>query len=224
MTSLLIKAIIRFSTDHYEARINGTSGPDIGRGIGMCIGLLALLTLSTLCMNHFFMRSSGVGVLARASLISALFERELTASSLGNLACSDRMALFQVLSTSRTGPGSSTPTESWSTTSVPMCRESILLLECSIWSGLRRVSRVSAVSQRNPSLCVAAPSIVQFLVVVVILLVQIKASALVGIGKLIASQRFRSNFTNLPLPAQSSLLAHPLSWSSHDHQAFVRHS
>jgi hypothetical protein len=76
MTSLLIKAIIKFSTAHYNARINGTSGPHIGRGIGLCIGLLCLLTLSTLCMNHFFLRSSGTGVLARAALISALFERE----------------------------------------------------------------------------------------------------------------------------------------------------
>ena len=100
MTSLLIKAIIRFSTDHYEARINGTSGPHIGRGIGMCIGLLALLTLSTLCMNHFFMRSSGVGVLARASLISALFERESAASNFTNcLARSERMLLFKAPST-----------------------------------------------------------------------------------------------------------------------------
>jgi hypothetical protein len=67
-----------------------------------------------------------------------------------------------------------------------MSRELILLLECSTWSGPRLVSHDAAVSQRKASLCVTLPSLVQFLVVVVILLVQIKASALVGIGKLIA--------------------------------------
>ena len=42
----------------------------------MCIGLFCLLILATLSINHFFMRSAGTGVLARAALISALYERE----------------------------------------------------------------------------------------------------------------------------------------------------
>jgi hypothetical protein len=76
MTSLLVKAIIQFSTQHANAQRNGTDAPSVGRGVGMCIGLFCLLMLATLCVNHFFMRSAGTGVLARAALISALYERE----------------------------------------------------------------------------------------------------------------------------------------------------
>jgi ATP-binding cassette subfamily C (CFTR/MRP) protein 1 len=76
MTSLLVKAIIQFSTEYNNARNNGTDLPNVGRGVGMCVGLFCLLILATLCINHFFMRSAGTGVLARAALISALYERE----------------------------------------------------------------------------------------------------------------------------------------------------
>jgi len=76
MTSLLVKAIIQFSTDYNNSRNNGTALPNVGRGVGMCIGLFCLLILATLSINHFFMRSAGTGVLARAALISALYERE----------------------------------------------------------------------------------------------------------------------------------------------------
>lgn len=75
-TSLLVKAIIEFATKHYNAEQSGQPKPHIGVGIGMCAGLLSLLVLSTLCVNHFFMRSMGTGVLARAALISSLFKSE----------------------------------------------------------------------------------------------------------------------------------------------------
>ena len=61
------------------------------------------------------------------------------------------------------------------------------------------MSRDPAVSQRKASLCGTLLSIVQFLVVVVILLVQIKASALVGIGELILTQPSRWTSTDIPL-------------------------
>lgn len=43
----------------------------------MAVGLFCLLVLSSLSINHYFLRSSGVGVLARSALISALYERKL---------------------------------------------------------------------------------------------------------------------------------------------------
>jgi hypothetical protein len=75
-TSLVVKAIIRFSTDHYNARRNGTETPSIGRGVGLCVGLFCMLIFSSVSVNHFFLRSAGTGVLARAALISSLYERE----------------------------------------------------------------------------------------------------------------------------------------------------
>lgn len=75
-TSLLIKQLIRFSAEYYSSQRYGTPGPNVGRGIGMAIGLFCLLVLSSLSINHYFLRSSGTGVLARSALISALYERE----------------------------------------------------------------------------------------------------------------------------------------------------
>lgn len=76
-TSLLIKQLILFSSEYYYSKRTGTPGPNVGRGVGMAIGLFCLLVLSSLSINHYFLRSSGVGVLARSALISALYERKL---------------------------------------------------------------------------------------------------------------------------------------------------
>jgi hypothetical protein len=51
--------------------------PSIGRGIGMAIGLLVLLASSSMGLHHYFYRTMSIGVLSRAALISALYERSL---------------------------------------------------------------------------------------------------------------------------------------------------
>lgn len=79
LTSLLVKAIIRFSTDYWNAkRTPGASLPNVGRGVGMCVGLFAMLVFASLCVNHFFVRGAGTGVLARAALISSLYQRAIS--------------------------------------------------------------------------------------------------------------------------------------------------
>jgi hypothetical protein len=191
MTSLLVKAIIQFSTQHANAQRNGTDAPSVGRGVGMCIGLFCLLMLATLCVNHFFMRSAGTGVLARAALISALYERESMLQDAGT------SARFQMKLTGRV----------------------LRVLECAGAINLTNRSRIQHPNGKLVNhistdisridfaagmfhMVWTAPSrsrkkvwqaplfscadelkfIVQFVVVVIILLVQIKASALVGIG------------------------------------------
>lgn len=43
----------------------------------MAFGLLALQLLASVCQHHFFYRSAGTGVLLRAGLISAVYDRSL---------------------------------------------------------------------------------------------------------------------------------------------------
>lgn len=74
---LVLRALIRWSTE-YEYAMKGIGHyPSIGRGIGMAIGLLVLLLASSMGIHHYFHRSMSVGVLSRAALISAIYERSL---------------------------------------------------------------------------------------------------------------------------------------------------
>jgi ATP-binding cassette subfamily C (CFTR/MRP) protein 1 len=62
----------------YAAKANGTPPPNIGRGVGMALGLWALTILQSVCQHQFFFRSMAIGVLARATLISAIYKRSLS--------------------------------------------------------------------------------------------------------------------------------------------------
>jgi len=102
MSPLLVKALIRFSQEGtpedwyladrivYRAEQDGTPKPNIGRGIGMAIGLWALVVFQSICQHQvrraqrlmtdhqFFFRSMAIGVLVRATLISAVYKRALS--------------------------------------------------------------------------------------------------------------------------------------------------
>ena len=55
-TPLLLKALVTFSTEWQTAQTYGTAPPNVGRGIGMAIGLLLLLLAGSLGVHHFFVR------------------------------------------------------------------------------------------------------------------------------------------------------------------------
>jgi ABC-type multidrug transport system fused ATPase/permease subunit len=75
------QAIITFATESYTANKLGQPAPHIGKGIGMSFGLLGLQLLSSICQHHFFYRSGGTGVLLRAGLIAAVYDRSLQLSA-----------------------------------------------------------------------------------------------------------------------------------------------
>ncbi|WVQ68434.1 uncharacterized protein L199_006642 [Kwoniella botswanensis] len=77
VTPLLIRALIKWSTNWQLADTLGTPKPKIGNGVGMAIGLLLLLITSSLSIHHYFIRSMGVGVLSRAALISGIYQQAL---------------------------------------------------------------------------------------------------------------------------------------------------
>ncbi|WVQ94366.1 hypothetical protein IAU59_001445 [Kwoniella sp. CBS 9459] len=77
MTPLLLKALINFSKEVYAANHSGQPEPNIGRGIGMAIGLFLLTIMQSICQHQFFFRSMATGVLARATLISGVYKKTL---------------------------------------------------------------------------------------------------------------------------------------------------
>ncbi|WRT68580.1 uncharacterized protein IL334_005558 [Kwoniella shivajii] len=77
VTPLLIKALIKFSTNWQLAEATGGAKPKIGNGVGMAIGLLLLLVVASLSIHHYFVRSMGVGVMARSALISGIYQQAL---------------------------------------------------------------------------------------------------------------------------------------------------
>nr|XP_018264326.1 uncharacterized protein I303_02491 [Kwoniella dejecticola CBS 10117]OBR86484.1 hypothetical protein I303_02491 [Kwoniella dejecticola CBS 10117] len=80
MIPLLIKALINFSKEVYAANNSDAAQPNIGRGVGMAIGLFLLTVMQSVCQHQFFFRSMATGVLARATLISAIYQKAMMLS------------------------------------------------------------------------------------------------------------------------------------------------
>ncbi|WVQ95135.1 hypothetical protein IAU59_002229 [Kwoniella sp. CBS 9459] len=87
VTPLIIRALIKWSTNWQIARDSGQPKPDIGHGVGLAVGLLLLLLTSSLSIHHYFVRSMAVGVMSRAALISGIYQQALkfTQKSRGEL-------------------------------------------------------------------------------------------------------------------------------------------
>lgn len=75
MGPILVKAIINFGKEHLAARQNGTPTPNIGRGVGMALGLFCTTVAASVAQHQFFWRSMTTGLLARAALISSIYKR-----------------------------------------------------------------------------------------------------------------------------------------------------
>ncbi|KAI5990317.1 ABC protein [Pisolithus orientalis] len=72
---LVLKAIISFAEQRSTARSAGEPLPNVGRGIGMAIGLWVLTIVTSVCTNQFFWHSMETGILARAALIACIYKR-----------------------------------------------------------------------------------------------------------------------------------------------------
>ncbi|ETW82987.1 ABC transporter [Heterobasidion irregulare TC 32-1] len=75
MGPLLVKAIINFGKEALAAKDAGEKPPNIGRGVGMALGLFFLTALTSVCQHQFFWRSMTTGVLARGALTSSIYKR-----------------------------------------------------------------------------------------------------------------------------------------------------
>ncbi|KAG1747121.1 ABC protein [Suillus paluster] len=75
MGPLVLRQIVVFAEERSAAIIAGEPVPNVGRGIAMAIGLFALTVIASVCNHQFFWRSMLTGVLARAALITCIYER-----------------------------------------------------------------------------------------------------------------------------------------------------
>ncbi|KAH9043416.1 ABC transporter [Lactarius hengduanensis] len=74
---LILKSLIKFATESYDAHREGLLAPGVGRGIALAVGLVILQLFGSLCQHHFFYRSASSGVLVRGGLITAIYSRSL---------------------------------------------------------------------------------------------------------------------------------------------------
>ncbi|GAW05470.1 ABC protein [Lentinula edodes] len=77
MSPLLAKAIINFAEERTSAKENGSLTPNVGRGIGMAIGLGVIVVFASLTQHQFFWRSMITGVLTRGALINSIYKRSV---------------------------------------------------------------------------------------------------------------------------------------------------
>lgn len=71
----LVQAIINFGKEHVAALQAGTKPPNVGRGVGMAVGLFCITVTTSICQHQFFWRSMTTGLLARAALIASIYKR-----------------------------------------------------------------------------------------------------------------------------------------------------
>lgn len=75
-----LRYLIAFAQDAWNAHHNGDPVPNIGKGVGLVLGILGMQILQSLGDTHFLYRSMVVGGQTRSVLISAIFEKSLRLS------------------------------------------------------------------------------------------------------------------------------------------------
>ncbi|KAL3417771.1 ABC transporter family protein [Phlyctema vagabunda] len=75
LSPLVLKYIIQYASDSYYG-----DAPPIGRGIGLVLALVAMLTISAFAINSWVFRGLVVGGMARASLIGLIYSKSLVVS------------------------------------------------------------------------------------------------------------------------------------------------
>ncbi|KAF7332750.1 ABC protein [Mycena kentingensis (nom. inval.)] len=75
MGPILVKSLINFAKERAAEKAAGAHPANVGRGIGMALGLLLVIVTASICQHQFFFRSMSTGVLARAALTGAVYER-----------------------------------------------------------------------------------------------------------------------------------------------------
>ena len=77
----VLKYLIYFIQDAYNAQYNGGIAPHIAKGIGYVVGIACLQIVQSLCMNHYYYRAMILGGQVRSVLVACLFEKALKLSA-----------------------------------------------------------------------------------------------------------------------------------------------
>lgn len=76
----VLKYLIAFSDDAFNAQHDGGKSPSIGYGVGLVLAVTALQLIMTFAINHFLYMGQTVGGEARAVLMSRIFAKALKIS------------------------------------------------------------------------------------------------------------------------------------------------
>lgn len=80
LSPFTLRYLISFSTRAYYAQKTHSSGPLIGHGVGLVIGITLMQITQSLATNHYLYRGQMVGGQARGVLINLIFEKAMRLS------------------------------------------------------------------------------------------------------------------------------------------------
>lgn len=80
MSPFMLRYLIQFATDAYNAANAGTPGPNVGSGAGLIVGVVLMQIVQSLSMNHFIFHGMMCGGQSRASLIQLVYEKSMVLS------------------------------------------------------------------------------------------------------------------------------------------------
>ncbi|OCL06061.1 P-loop containing nucleoside triphosphate hydrolase protein [Glonium stellatum] len=80
LVPFVVKYIITYAVQDYEARLLGIPGPAIGKGVGLVLSITIMQIFGSMGYNHFFYRGMLVGGQVRSALISMIFDKAMTIS------------------------------------------------------------------------------------------------------------------------------------------------
>ncbi|KAI1503509.1 P-loop containing nucleoside triphosphate hydrolase protein [Biscogniauxia marginata] len=80
MSPFMLRYLIAFAQEAWEASQNGRPAPPIGPGIGLVVGVTVMQILQSLGVNHFIYRGMLIGGQSRAVLIGLIYEKSMVLS------------------------------------------------------------------------------------------------------------------------------------------------
>ena len=81
ISPFLLRYLIQFANDAYDAQFGKGTNPPIGRGLGLVFGITVMQILQSLGTSHFLYRGFMVGGESRGVLITVIFEKALKLSA-----------------------------------------------------------------------------------------------------------------------------------------------
>jgi ATP-binding cassette subfamily C (CFTR/MRP) protein 1 len=76
----LLRYLIKFAVQAYRAKTLGTPEPNVGRGVGLAVGITVIQFVISVCVTQFVYNAMMVGGQARGAIISMAFEKALRIS------------------------------------------------------------------------------------------------------------------------------------------------
>jgi len=80
MAPFMLRFLIQFAADAYVANLRDQPPPNIGKGIGLVLGVTFMQILQSLGINHFIYRGMMIGGQSRGVLIGLIFEKTMILS------------------------------------------------------------------------------------------------------------------------------------------------